>query len=59
MIPDVDSGCDRPTNLSGEVTPKMIEAAYEFLSEHYLGDGAYDLRPERLAEMYRVMCEAR
>ena len=41
------------------VTPEMCAAAHMVLSEHYLGDGGYDLSDDVIAEVYLAMAEAR
>lgn len=38
-----------------EVTPEMLEAASEFLEQHYLGDGVYDLSDGVMTGLYRAM----
>jgi hypothetical protein len=43
----------------GIVTAAMLSEGHRVLSEHYLGDGVYDLRDEVLAKLYQAMHSTR
>lgn len=53
-----EAGIEDMLEVEPEVTEAMFSAAYTVLSEHYMGDGCYDLTRPVLAELYEEMDKA-